>query len=166
MHKGARKRKESKWAVSTDSLECAELVGPSGTTRGEAVETTREHALWQNWGQLSGGGPIPTNQGLPAAPDPTQLPALTIRLLPKVGPDKVQNTGQYGEAATTKTKGQPLALASMDSLRGPLARPNRANLHHNRDDGARDKTPVELRFPHNSKKWGLGVGQVPGERAL
>ena len=35
-----------------------------------------------------------------------------------------------------------------------------------RDDGARDKTPVELRFPHNSKKWGLGVGQVPGERAL
>ena len=46
-------------------------------------------------------------QGLPTAPDLTQLPALTIRLLPKVGPDKVQNTGQYGAAATTKTKGQP-----------------------------------------------------------
>ena len=126
------------------------------TTRGEEVETTREHTLWQNWGQLSGGGPIPTNQGLPAAQDQTQLPALTIRLLPKVGPDKVQNTGQHGAAATTKTKGQPPALASMDSLRGPLARPNRANLHHNRDDGARDKTPVELRFPHNSKKGDSG----------
>ena len=91
---------------------------------------------------------------------------MTIRLLPKVGTDKVQNTCQYGAAATTKTKGQPPALASMDSLRGPLARPNRANLHHNRDDGARDKTPMELRYPHNSKRWGLGVGQVPGERAL
>ena len=113
-------------------------------------------------GQLSGGGPIPTNQGLPAAPNQAQLPALTIRLLPKVGTDKVQNTYQYGAAETTKTKGQPPALASMDSLRGPLARPNRANLHHNRDNGARDKTPVELRYPHNSKKWGLGVGQVPG----
>ena len=81
---------------------------------------------------------------------------MTIRSLPKVGTDKVQNTCQYGEAATTKTKGQPLALASMESLRGPLARPNRANLHHNRDDGARDNTPVELRFPHNSNNGDSG----------
>ena len=54
----------------------------------------------------------------------------------------------------------------MESLRGPLARSNRANLNHNREDGTRDRAPVELRYPHNSKKWGLGVGQVPGERAL
>ena len=91
---------------------------------------------------------------------------MTIRSLPKVGTDKVQNTYQYGEAATNKTKGQPQALASMESLRGPLARLNRANLNHNRDDGTRDRAPVELRYPHNSKRWGLGVGQVPGERAL
>ena len=80
---------------------------------------------------------------------------MTIRSLPKVGTDKVQNTCQYGEAATTKTKGQPPALASMESLRGPLARSNRANLNHTRDDGTRDKAPVELRYPHNSKRWDL-----------
>jgi hypothetical protein len=132
-HKAARKRKASKWAVSTDSLAReTESVGSSVTTRGAEVETTMGHDLWKNWGQLSGGGPTPTNQGLPAAPDQAQPPAMTIRSLPKVGTDKVQNTCQYGEAATTKTKGQPPALASMESLRGPLARSNRANLNHNR----------------------------------
>ena len=114
-HKAARKRKESTWAVSTDSLSSeTESGGSLRPTRGAEVETTREHDLWKNWGHLSGGGPTPTNQGLPAAPDQAQPPAMTIRLLPKVGTDKVQNTYQYGAAATTKTKGQPPALVSME----------------------------------------------------
>ena len=125
------------------------------------------HDLWRNcWEQLSGGGPTPTNQGLLASPDRTQPPVMTIRSLPKVGMDKVQHTCQYGEAETTKTKGQHPALASMESLRGPLARSNRANFNHDQEDGTRDREPGELRYPHNSKRWGLGVGQVPGERAL
>ena len=124
------------------------------------------HDLWRNWEQLSGGGPTPINQGLLASPDRAQTPVMIIRSLPQVGMDKVQNTCQSGEEATTKTKGQPPALASMESLRGPLARSNRANLNHNQEDGTRDRAPVELRYPHNSKRWGLGVGQVPGERAL
>ena len=82
------------------------------------------HDLWRNWEHFSSGGPTPTNQGLPAPPDWAQTPDMIIRLLPQVGTDKVRNTGQYGEEATAKAKGQPPALASMDSLRGPLARPN------------------------------------------
>ena len=91
---------------------------------------------------------------------------MIIRSLPQVGTDKVQNSGQSGEEATAKTKGQPPALASMESLRGPLARPNRANFKSDQDAGTRERAPVELRYPYNSKRWGLGVGEVPGERAL
>ena len=94
--KAARKRKASKWAVSTDSLEReTESVGPSATTRGEGAETTMGHDLWRNWEQLSGGGPTHT-KGLLASPDRAQSPDMINRLLPQVGTDKVQNSGQSG----------------------------------------------------------------------
>ena len=45
-HKAARKRKTSKWAVSTDSLAReTESVGASGTIRGAEAETTMGHDL-------------------------------------------------------------------------------------------------------------------------
>ena len=92
-HKAARKRKASKWAVSTDSLEReTESVGSSATTRGAGVETAMGHDLWRNWEQLSGGGPTPTNQGLLASQDRAQTPDMIIRSLPQVGPDQVQTS--------------------------------------------------------------------------
>ena len=54
----------------------------------------------------------------------------------------------------------------MDSLWGPLARPNRAKFKSDQDDRTRESAPMELRNPHNAKRWGLGVGRVQGEQSL
>ena len=82
----------SMWAVSMDPLErVTDSAGPKMTTRGESAESTIGHDLWRNWEELSGGGPIPTTQGLIASPDRAQIPDIIIRLLHQVGMDKVNN---------------------------------------------------------------------------
>ena len=154
----------SKWAVSMAPLErVTDSAGPKVTTCGESAESTMEHDLWRDWEQLSGGGPIPTTQGLIASPDRAQIPDIIIRLLHQVGTDKVNNSCQSGEDTTAKAKGHPPDLASMDSLWGPLARPNRAKVKSEEEDRIRESIPTELRYPHNPKRWGLGVGRVQGE---
>ena len=136
------------------------------TTRGESAESTMGQNSWRNWEQLSGGGPIPTTQGLIASPDKAQTPDIIIRSLHQVGTDKVNNSCQSGEDTTAKAKGHPSDLASMNSLWGPLARPNRAKVKSEQEDRTRKRTPTELRYPYNAKRWGLGVGRVQGERTL
>jgi hypothetical protein len=65
----------------------------------------------------------------------------------------------HGKAtqATSRQTGTP--LAAMASLRGALARRNRAKF----SDGKGNDTPVrceptDIRYLHNAKRWRLGVG--------
>ena len=108
-----------------DPLErVTDSAGSKATTRGERAESTMGHDLWRNWEQISGGGPIPTTQGLIAPPDRAQTSDIIIQSIHQVGTDKVNNSCRSGEDATAKAQGHPPTLASMDSLWGPLARPN------------------------------------------
>jgi hypothetical protein len=63
--------------------------------------------------------------------------------------------------ATSEQTGTPLAAVA--SLRGPLARRNRAKFS---DDKGNDTPvickPTDIRYPHNAKRWRLGVGRSPG----
>ena len=76
----------------------------------------------------------------------------------------------HGKAtqATSSQTGTP--LAAMASLRGPLARCYRARF----SDGKGNDTPViykptDIRYPHNAKRWRLGVGRstiAPGTEGV
>ena len=54
----------------------------------------------------------------------------------------------------------------MASLRGPQARSNRATVLAGINCAPSVNVPTGIRFPHNSKKWQLGVGKCPGEATL
>jgi hypothetical protein len=123
------------------------------------------------WEQLSGGGPIQTNPERTASPalrleNRNQAPALTIRLIQQKGKDKENTPRKAGGGKPFKGNGDSPDLSSMDSLRGPLARQNRANFNSGQVNSTRDREPREIRCPHNAKRWRLGVGQVRGERNL
>ena len=57
-------------------------------------------------------------------------------------------------------------LSSMVSLRGPQARSNRATMLTGINCAPSVNVPTGIRFPHNSKKWQLGVGKCLGEATL
>ena len=172
LRKTAQDRMVSKWAVSTDPLETRIATGdPDMINHGESAAITRGRALWNHWEQLSGGGPIQTNlerttSTAPRLDDGDQAPDLIIRPIQTTRTEKEAIPCKANGGEPTKGNGHSPVLASMGSLRGPLARQNRANFNSSQVDSTRENTPREIRYPHNAKRWRLGVGRVQGERHL
>jgi hypothetical protein len=128
----------SKHGSTGDRSSCRRLQRPQGGTLcvviGSNSATTRGHTLCRNWEQLLGGGLIQTNPERTASPvlrleDRDQASALTIRSIHQEGTDKENTLRKAGGGATCKGNGHSPDLASMDSLRGPLARQNRAKFY-------------------------------------
>ena len=156
-----------KWAVSTD-LEQLKTPGPTGDD--EALNPSR---MWQNWTHLEGGGPInkPVRTAVPWTSSSASDQAATLRIIGtadisvSVIPARAQTTDT--PPAQPRAKASPsVPLASMTSLRGPQARRNRANVLAGVDSAPSVSIPTGIRYPHNSKKWQLGVGKCPGESSL
>jgi hypothetical protein len=171
-----------KWAVSTDGgwTQKPSIVDRERHTamRGQPWHTA--DSLWQNWGSLEGGG----NPGHTAEPDnqmeehgpreegsliqpssstqghETGVAIISIRRRVVPQPDRKSDHGQATQVSP-RLKGTSLAV--MTSLRGPLARCNRARF----PDGNGTDTPVtyeptDIRYPCNAKWWKLGVGWSSG----
>jgi hypothetical protein len=137
----------------------------------ESAAITRGRDLWNYWEQLSGGGPIQTNLKRTSSTalrldDEDQAPGLIIRPIQNKGTDKEDTPRKVIGGESTKGNGHFPVLASMGSLRGPLARWNTANFNSSQVDSTRKNAHREIRYPHNAKWWRLGVGRVQGERHL
>jgi hypothetical protein len=122
-------------------------------------------------GATLGWGSNQTNPERTASPslrldDRDQAPALTIRLIQQKGKDKKNTPRKAGGGETSQGNGHSFDLASMGNLRGLLARQKRPNFNSAQVDSTRDSEPREIRYPHNAKRWRLGVGRVQGERNL
>jgi hypothetical protein len=80
-------------------------------------------------------------------------------------PVRVQPT-DTPTAQSRSEESSPAPLSSMASLRGPQARSNSATVLAGINCAPSVNVPTGIRFPHNSKKWQLGVGKCPGEATL
>jgi hypothetical protein len=161
---GMRGATRYKWAVSTD-LEQLKTPGPTGDD--EALNPSR---MWQNWTHLEGGGPInkPVRTAVPWTSSSASDQAATLRIIGtadigvSVIPARAQTTDT--PPAQPRAKASPsVPLASMTSLRGPQARRNRANVLAGVDSAPSVSIPTGIRYPHNSKKWQLGVENALGK---
>ena len=82
------------------------------------------------------------------------ITSIRRRVVPQ--PDRKRDHGQATQASP-RHKGT--SLAAMSSLRGPLARCNKARFpDSNGTDTPVTYEPTDIRYPCNSKRWKLGVG--------
>ena len=122
---------------------------------------------------MEGGGPIhnpvrPEVTGTcPSVMDPAATPRIlgTADISVSVITARAQ-TSDTPPAPTREQASPSVPLASMTSLRGSQARRNRANVLAEVDSAPSVSIPTGIRYPHNSKKWQLGVGKCPGESSL
>jgi hypothetical protein len=69
----------------------------------------------------------------------------------------------HGQATQVNPRHTGTSLAAMTSLRGPLARCNRARfLDGNGTDTPKTYEPTDIRYPCNAKRWKLGAGWSSG----
>jgi hypothetical protein len=154
-----------KWAVSTD-IEQRRLVGPlrNSSMLGQGHEEVLDSlSLWQTWTRLEGGGP-PTKQVM-GSPTRTSSNLDQAAISISVIPVRVQPTGNPTVQSRSEDS-STVPLSAMASLRGPQARSNRATVLAGINSAPSVNVPTGIRFPHNAKKWQLGVGKCPGEDTL